>query len=81
MCNLDGGILDARVLLYTIGVAAFTALFCGVLPAFSASRLDLNCALKETGSGAASRGTRFIRKILIVAEFPSLLYSSLAPDF
>jgi putative ABC transport system permease protein len=66
--NLDGGVLDARVLLYTIAVTAFTALICGVLPAFSASRLDLNRALQETSSGAASPGAHFIRKILIVAE-------------
>jgi putative ABC transport system permease protein len=68
IANLDGGVLDARVLLYTIAVTAFTALICGVLPAFSASRLDLNCALKETSAGAASPGANSIRKILIVAE-------------
>ncbi len=55
------------MLLYTVAVTAFTAFICAVLPAFSASRLDLNRALKET-SGAASPGAQFIRKILIVAE-------------
>jgi predicted permease len=68
IANLDGGVFDARVLLYTIAVTAFTALLCGVLPAFSASGFDLNRALKESSSGAASPGTHFIRKILIVAE-------------
>ncbi len=68
IANLDGGVLDARVLLYTIAVTVFTALICGVLPAFSASRLELNCALRETSAGAASPGAHFIRKILIVAE-------------
>ncbi|MFZ3257611.1 MAG: ABC transporter permease [Candidatus Acidiferrales bacterium] len=77
IARLGGSVLDARVLLYTIGVAAFTALFCGVLPAFSASRLDLNRALKETSSGAASRGTQFIRKMLILAEI-SLAFVLLA---
>jgi putative ABC transport system permease protein len=67
IARLGGSILDARVLLYTIAVAALTAIICGVLPAMSASHLDLNRALKET-TGAASPGAQFIRKILIVAE-------------
>lgn len=66
--RLGGSILDARVLLYTVAVAVFTAFICAILPAFSASRLDLNRALKETSLGSASPGTQFIRKILIVAE-------------
>lgn len=66
--RLGGSILDARVLLYTIAVAAFTAVICATLPAFSASRLDLNRALKESSSGSASPGTQVVRKILIVAE-------------
>jgi predicted permease len=68
IARLDGSILDARVFLYTIAVVALTALVCGILPAFSASRFDLNRALKETSSAAASPSTQFIRKILIVAE-------------
>ena len=68
IARLGGSILDAHVLLYTIAVAAFTALICAILPAFSASRLDLNRALKETSSGSASPGTQLIRKFLIVAE-------------
>ena len=66
--RLGGSILDPRVLLYTIAVAAFTALICAILPAFSASRLDLNRALKETNSGSASPGAQLIRRILIVVE-------------
>ena len=68
IARLGGSILDARVLLYTIGVAAFTVLICAILPAFSASRFDLNRTLKETSSGAASPSAQLIRKILIVAE-------------
>lgn len=65
---LGSSIFDARVLLYTIAVAAFTTVICAILPAFSASRLDLSRALKETSSSSASPGTQLIRKILIVAE-------------
>jgi putative ABC transport system permease protein len=68
IARLGGSILDARVLLYTIAIAAFTALICAILPAFSTSRFDLNRTLKETSSGAASRSTQVIRKILIAVE-------------
>ncbi|MFZ0463473.1 MAG: ABC transporter permease [Candidatus Acidiferrales bacterium] len=68
IARLGGSVLDARVLGYTIAVTAFTALVCGVLPAFSASRLNLNRALNDTSTGMAAPGAQFIRKILIVAE-------------
>jgi predicted permease len=68
IARLDGSILDARVLLYTIAVAAFTALICAILPAVFASRLDLNRAFKETSPGSASPGAPLTGKILIVAE-------------
>lgn len=65
---LGGSVLDIRVLGYTVAITAFTALICGIFPAFSSSRMDLNHALKETSTGAASPGTQMIRRILIVAE-------------
>jgi putative ABC transport system permease protein len=67
IARLGGSVLDARVLLYTIAVAVFTGLVCAILPALSASRFDLNRALKETSS-AASRGEQLIRKVLVIAE-------------
>jgi putative ABC transport system permease protein len=68
IARLGGGVFDGGVLVYAVVVAGFTALICGVLPAFSTSRLDLSRMLKETGSGSASRETQLIRKALIVAE-------------
>ena len=68
IARLGGSILDVRVLGYTMAVTAFTALICGIFPAFSSSRMDLNRALKETSTGAASPGAQMIRRILIVAE-------------
>ena len=67
IARLDGSILDVRVLLYTIAIAAFTALVCAILPALTASRFDLNCAFRETSSAALSSG-HFMRKFLIVSE-------------
>lgn len=67
IARLGGSLLDARVLLYTVALAAFTSLICGILPAFSTSRLDLHRALKET-TGAVPPGAQLIRKVLIVLE-------------
>ncbi|MGH9782421.1 MAG: ABC transporter permease, partial [Candidatus Acidiferrales bacterium] len=77
IARLGGSVLDARVLAYTIAVTVLTALICGILPAFSASRMDLNRALKEASTGAAAPGAQMIRKILIVAEI-SLAFVLLA---
>jgi len=66
VARLGGSLLDARVLGYTVAVTAFTALVCGLLPAFFTSRIDLNRALKET-STAAPRA-QMTRKVLIVSN-------------
>jgi putative ABC transport system permease protein len=68
IARLGGSVLDVRVLGYTVAITVFTALICGIFPAFSASRMDLNRALKEASTGAASPGAQVIRRILIVAE-------------
>jgi putative ABC transport system permease protein len=60
--------LDWRVLSITAGIAMLTVLLFGAGPAFAASRLDLNKALKK-GVGATSgvRSSR-MRSALVVAE-------------
>ncbi len=61
--------VDGRVLSFTFVLALVTGLFFGVMPAWRASRPDLQDVLKEGGrgsSGAASH-TRF-RNILVIAE-------------
>jgi predicted permease len=59
--------LDARVLLFALGVSLLTGLLAGTLPAVRAGRTDLNDALKEGGrsDGAIGLGTR---RLLIVCE-------------
>ena len=66
VARLGGSLLDARVLGYTVAVTLFTALVCGLLPAFFTSTIDLNRALKET-STAAPRA-QMARKVLIVSD-------------
>jgi len=59
--------IDARVLLFALGVSMLTGILAGTLPAVRASRSDLNDALKQGGRGesAISAGTR---RVLIVCE-------------
>ncbi len=60
----DGSALsvDWRVLGFTLGVSLVTGIFFGLIPAFTASRTDLNTTLKEggnrTGSGFRQGRTR-----------------------
>jgi putative ABC transport system permease protein len=61
--------LDWRVLLFTAFVSLVTGLLFGVLPAFQASRADLNVLLKEN-SGRAGSGFREhkTRSLLVISE-------------
>ena len=60
---------DATALVFSVIIAALTALLVGLVPALQASRADLTTALKDTArtSGGGNAGRRF-RSGLIVAE-------------
>jgi predicted permease len=64
---LDMGI-DWRVLGFTAAVAISTALLFGTAPAFRASRVKPNEALKERGRGIAGDGRFALGNILVVAQ-------------
>jgi putative ABC transport system permease protein len=68
LAKLSGSVLDARVLGYTVVIATFTALVCGLLPALSAPQMDLNRALRETSSGQSAPRAHALRKLFIVAQ-------------
>lgn len=68
IAKLGGSVLEPRVLGYTVAIAAFTALVCGVLPALSAPPTDLNRALRETSSGQSAPRAQALRKSFIVAQ-------------
>jgi predicted permease len=65
--------IDARVLLFTLVASAFTGILFGLVPAFRASRLDLNETLKESGREASGIHSmwgrrRNLRQVLVVSE-------------
>jgi len=61
--------IDLRVLAFTLAISLVTGLLFGLVPALSATRVDLNSALKEgssrSGTGFRQGRTRFF---LVVAE-------------
>ena len=65
----SGVTLDWRVLLFTLGVSVLTGVLFGLIPAFNASRTDLNATLKESGlrAGSGLRQNK-ARSILVVTE-------------
>jgi len=65
--RLDEIGLDGGAVAFTFGVSLLTSLLCGLAPALSASRPDLNEALKE-GARGASGNSGLSRGALVVAE-------------
>lgn len=60
--------VDRYVLAFTLAASAIASLAFGVLPAFQASRLDLNETLRRGGRGGLGAGGARLRNVLVVAE-------------
>jgi putative ABC transport system permease protein len=60
--------LDGNVLLFALGTALLTGAVFGVAPALSASNPSLADALKQAGTTSGTRGRRWLRSLLVVAE-------------
>jgi putative ABC transport system permease protein len=60
--------MDARVLLFTAGLAVLTGLVFGVAPAWKVSGQNVQDPLREGGRGAVGSGHRRMRQVLVVAE-------------
>lgn len=60
--------VDTRVLLFSIAVSLITGFLFGLLPALSASRIDVMALLKQGGSKGAAGTSNRLRHALIVGE-------------
>jgi predicted permease len=61
--------INTNVLIFTILASAVTGMAVGTVPAWIATRTDVNAALKQGSRGSTGDRTRhFIRKALIVSE-------------
>ena len=66
--SLDLGV-DGRVLAFTLGVAVLTGVLFGLAPAWRATRIDPQAALKATGRGVAEGHSRLtVGKALVVGQ-------------
>ena len=75
--------VDGRLVMFTIGLAALTALTFGIIPAIRASRPSLTGTLKDGGRGAsAGRERQRLRRALVVGQIalalPLLVASGLS---
>ena len=61
--------LSIPVLVFTLAVATVAGILFGCAPAWNASRVDPNEALKESGRAGTSTGKHRLRRILVVSEF------------
>jgi len=67
--RMDRAALDGRVLLFSLGLSLVTGLVFGVIPAWRASRPNLNESLKQGGMNAGRAGRSGVRDLLVSVEF------------
>jgi putative ABC transport system permease protein len=60
--------LDGKVLLFTLGVSAATALLFGMAPAIGGSRVDIRSVLQESRQSSGSGSGHRARRILVGAQ-------------
>jgi putative ABC transport system permease protein len=62
-------VMDARVLLFVLGLSLLTGVLFGIVPAFKATRSDLADSIKEGALGMSSgSSSKAFRSALVVAE-------------
>jgi putative ABC transport system permease protein len=67
--RLDQARVDSVTLAFAVGLAVVSSIVFGLVPAWRASRADVNSTLKEASRGAGSRHARdYVRSTLIAAE-------------
>jgi predicted permease len=67
--RLEHARINAIVLTFALLLALAASVMFGLIPAWRASRIDVNAALKEAGRGAGSRGPRdMVRSTLVAVQ-------------
>ncbi len=66
--RLESTTIDGSVLAFTLALSLLTALVCGLVPGWLASRADLNQALKDDGSSGVKSSGQALRKLLVIGE-------------
>jgi predicted permease len=61
-------VVDVPVLLYVVGITAFTALAAGIAPAIQVTRTDLNSILKDEARGSSSFQLGRLSRGLVMVE-------------
>ena len=61
--------LSIPVLLFTLAATTLAGILFGYAPAWHASRIDPNQALKESGRAVTGAGKNRLRRILVISEF------------
>ncbi len=67
--NLDSVAIDAKALAFTSVVALLTSLLFGLAPALKISQSQPGAALKEDRSSSGGVSGRWLRSLLVIAEF------------
>ncbi|HXP62219.1 MAG TPA: ABC transporter permease [Dongiaceae bacterium] len=66
--------IDLRVIAFTFGVSVLTGALFGTVPAWLASRTDVNASLKSSGRGSTSdRSRHWLRQGLVVVQLAMAL--------
>lgn len=61
--------MDARVLLFTVGITLLTGLVTGIFPAMQLTRVDVNSTLRDEGRGVSGGRTRArLKNLLVVSQ-------------
>ncbi len=66
--------IDLRVIAFAFGVSVLTGAFFGTVPAWLASRTDVNASVKSSGRGSTSdRSRHWLRQSLVVVQLAMAL--------
>lgn len=60
--------VDLQVLLFTLGISLLTAMLFGLIPAWQATKPNLNQSLKEGGNSLSGASGGWTRSLLVVSE-------------